>query len=59
MIEQDIQCPACWETIGVLVDPSVPEQQYVEDCSVCCRPLLLSVVVHDDYASIEVERESD
>ena len=23
----------------------MPEQQYVEDCQVCCRPILLSVIV--------------
>jgi hypothetical protein len=23
------------------LDLSIPEQRYVEDCSVCCRPILL------------------
>ena len=32
-----IQCPYCWETLEISVDP-VPEQEYVEDCQVCCRP---------------------
>ena len=26
-----VQCPHCWEAIEVLVDPSVEEQEYVED----------------------------
>jgi len=38
-----VQCPYCWESIELLVDCSVPEQTYVEDCSVCCRPLHLQV----------------
>ena len=59
MLAENIQCPSCWEMIEVLVDPSVPEQQYVEDCSVCCRPLVLTVTVHDDHADIDVVRESD
>ncbi len=39
--EQTICCPCCGETISVVLDLSVPEQNYVEDCSVCCRPILL------------------
>ena len=46
--EQSISCPYCGETITVLVDDSLPEQQYVEDCQVCCRPIVLSVVVRSD-----------
>lgn len=37
-------CSACHETIVVEVDPSGgSEQEYVEDCPVCCRPQLLRV----------------
>ena len=42
-----IDCPACGESIEVLVDCSIPAQSYIEDCSVCCRPMLLSVQVGD------------
>ena len=37
--EVAIECPFCWETVTVLVDGSVPDQRYVEDCEVCCRPI--------------------
>jgi hypothetical protein len=40
--EQTIYCPCCGENTHVVLDLSVPEQSYVEDCSVCCRPILLS-----------------
>lgn len=43
MEEIEIQCPCCWEHIQILVDPSVSDQEYVEDCSVCCNPLLIHV----------------
>ena len=36
-------CPSCWEKISVVVDCSVRRQSYVEDCEVCCRPLLLRI----------------
>ena len=38
----DATCPHCWETITLTVDLSVPEQSYVEDCPVCCKPMLVS-----------------
>ena len=45
MIEKNINCPYCGEQISVLVDGSLPEQCYVEDCQVCCRPIVLDVSV--------------
>ena len=39
-------CPTCWESIEITVDPSAGrEQQYVEDCPVCCRPNVLRVSI--------------
>ena len=46
--ETRISCPYCGESISVLVDDSVPEQSYVEDCQVCCRPIVLDVIVDLD-----------
>ncbi len=46
--EQSVMCPYCGETIEVLLDISVDNQQYIEDCSVCCRPILFSVSINDD-----------
>lgn len=46
--ETNISCPYCGESISVLVDDSVPEQSYVEDCQVCCRPIVLDVSVDPD-----------
>jgi hypothetical protein len=46
--EQTISCPYCGEAISVLVDDSLPEQRYVEDCQVCCRPIVLNVAVDPD-----------
>ena len=42
---QTISCPYCGEHIDILIDGSLPEQEYVEDCQVCCRPILLSVMI--------------
>ncbi|USD26170.1 CPXCG motif-containing cysteine-rich protein [Flagellimonas marinaquae] len=39
MYEHFFQCPYCWETISFLLDSSVSEQIYIEDCEVCCNPI--------------------
>jgi len=43
-----IQCPHCGEEIEIVADPSVAEQKYVEDCEVCCRPILIRAVFDED-----------
>ena len=43
-----VQCPYCWEKFELLVDCSVDTQEYVEDCEICCRPILFNVNVEED-----------
>ena len=45
VITHSLLCPYCAETIDILVDCSVEEQAYIEDCRVCCRPIEIEVVV--------------
>ena len=56
--EEQVTCPFCWESITVLVDPS-ESQLYTEDCSVCCRPILIQTEVQGDYVSVQVTQEDD
>ncbi|MDH4056374.1 MAG: CPXCG motif-containing cysteine-rich protein [Gammaproteobacteria bacterium] len=46
--EAPIACPYCGESISVLVDDSLTQQSYVEDCQVCCRPIVMDVAVDLD-----------
>lgn len=39
LTEQTIACPYCGESIDVLLDPTDVDQQYIEDCQVCCKPI--------------------
>ena len=41
MIEEEVvNCPSCGEPVALEVDTSAgDEQEYVEDCAVCCRPM--------------------
>ena len=40
-----IDCPYCGEAIELLIDDSVGDQQYIEDCHVCCRPITITVAI--------------
>jgi len=43
MNEHFFQCPYCWEEISMLLDKSVSNQVYVEDCEICCNPIEVNV----------------
>jgi len=38
-VEHFFACPYCWEEISMVLDMSVRNQTYVEDCEVCCHPI--------------------
>ncbi|NCF80496.1 MAG: CPXCG motif-containing cysteine-rich protein [Proteobacteria bacterium] len=41
VIEHPFTCPYCWESITMLLDLTVEDQNYVEDCEVCCNRISL------------------
>lgn len=45
---KSIGCPYCGETIKVLIEPADLNQQYIEDCQVCCKPITFMVFEHDN-----------
>ena len=42
-----VRCPYCHERVALYVDPDT-SGSFVEDCSVCCHPWAVHVVVDDD-----------
>lgn len=53
-------CPYCGESITVLVDTSCEEQSYIEDCEVCCQPMIVNAWVDEDgNASVSLHREDE
>ena len=58
--EVPIGCPYCGETIEVVIDGSVEEQMYIEDCQVCCQPIVFIVRMGDDgRPRVHTRREDD
>ena len=59
--ERTISCPYCGESINVLIDVEDMEQEYIEDCQVCCRPItfVVSSIINGDLSlSVHSEDES-
>jgi len=51
-------CPYCGAEVEVLLDPGgAAQQEYVEDCEVCCRPWRVRVVWHEGRATVELRTE--
>ncbi len=57
--EVDIDCPYCGETISLFLDLSIRRQTLIEDCEVCCRPIVLSYTVRDGLADDLIVRTED
>jgi hypothetical protein len=43
----ELQCAFCGEPIGTSVDLSAGSVSYIEDCQVCCQPLLIHLECDD------------
>ncbi len=56
-----VQCPYCGETIETAVDTSAGNQEYIEDCQVCCRPIVFRLTTDTDgnLLDLEVHRDDD
>lgn len=58
--EKKIDCPYCGETIDILIDSSIPQQNYIEDCQVCCQPIIFDVAVNTEGgATVQVFNENE
>ena len=55
MHEHFFQCPHCWESISMLLDPSATSS-YVEDCEICCNPIQVSITAENqEIVSFQAE----
>ncbi|MCK9532703.1 MAG: CPXCG motif-containing cysteine-rich protein [Gammaproteobacteria bacterium] len=51
----EVQCPYCWSWFETEVDTSAGNQDYIEDCSVCCQPIRLAITLAEDGCVQSVE----
>ena len=55
----DLCCPYCGEIIKIIIDCSISDQDYIEDCQVCCRPINIYVTIDDDIVQIRASNENE
>ena len=62
-LEAEVTCPYCGEAVTIGLDPgSGTDQEYVEDCQVCCRPWRVRLSYDGAGAAtvlVEADDESD
>ncbi len=55
-----IYCPYCGEGISILIDDSASEQDYYEDCPVCCRPIRVQLLATiDGECELQIKRDDE
>ena len=55
----EIDCPHCGEPVSLQIDETGGrEQEYIEDCAVCCRPLEVSARFNGEEFDVRVRRGS-
>lgn len=57
--EREVECPWCGEWFETLIDCSPGDQRYVEDCYVCCRPIVFGISVGADGELLRVATEQE
>lgn len=60
LLTQTVQCPYCNESYSSQIDISAGEQEYVEDCYICCRPVVFRTILdqNGDLLTVEIQCEN-
>ena len=48
MLESYFDCQHCWENQLKMIDPSILNQTFIEDCETCCNPLEFKILIQDN-----------
>jgi len=48
-------CACCGETNEIFLEPEYGDQQLVEDCAVCCRPMVVTARWNDAAGTFDLE----
>lgn len=54
---EQIYCPYCGQPFEAIIDTS--NQDYIEDCAVCCRPITFTLRVDGEDFSLQLNAEDD
>jgi len=54
-----ISCPYCGEPLVIEPEPSDEIMEYVEDCHVCCQPIIITISYSEDGSEVSARRENE
>ncbi len=54
-----VTCPYCGEANDLVIDTTMSKQDYIEDCFVCCRPMVITVAIDGESEVLVVVRTED
>jgi len=56
-----VDCPYCGESFAADIDTSAGNQDYIEDCPVCCRPIEFhqEIGMNDELTTLSIRRDDD
>lgn len=57
--EITMMCPYCGEGIIIEPEPSASVIEYVEDCHVCCNPIVITVHYREQGSEVYGRRENE
>ncbi|CAM4153302.1 CPXCG motif-containing cysteine-rich protein [Vibrio neonatus] len=57
--EQFISCPHCGGHVGVTLDTTQGNQDFYEDCPICCHPIHLRMQLNQVRDKIDLDIDSD
>lgn len=57
----EVHCPYCGEAFTTCVDTSCLPQNYIEDCYVCCAPIVFDIQINplDGELQFVVKQENE
>jgi len=57
--EADVICPYCGEGFVTVVDCSAGDQEYIEDCEVCCSPIVFALTTDGEGNLLHLQARQD
>jgi transcription elongation factor Elf1 len=61
LVARTVACPYCGERFETTLDLSAGDQEYIEDCQVCCQPIVFRVTTGPDgrLRGVDTRRDHD
>ena len=61
LVPISVSCPYCGASFETAADTSGGDQEYIEDCQVCCRPIVFQLTTGTDgeLQRVETRRDDD